>query len=232
MRTLRIAGLLCTLVLGAAGCGSSEATETVERFKDAVADGDLRRACDELTEAAKSRFFHGDCRRPDATEFSSPPFDSYVDADASAYSVVNLAGERRIDHGSFVDVLLDERAVDALTDAHTYLGAYGLGPARPSWAGATVAALVEVANELDRDTTLLETANFSTFETTETSYSIGVTSLTGTEFLIIRRPAEGARESSADPTDLIYDCEPVGGRCPSDGDFLEGDYEFKDLADP
>lgn len=217
------------VALGLAGCsfGTDDPAETVEEFRDAVAAGDVPAACEEIVPDAQVLFYpqpivedgittgyRSGCTNPervvldaDAKEAASSTqvISSEVDGDAAHVVTETGAGRRlefdlvRIDERwrlkapAELITGLDSEAKTGARRAQTAMEAYATD-AGGRYTGADVAALRDVEPSL---------ADYyvTTVRGSGSTYEVGVTSASGTEF-VISRDSGGAISSTCDQPEL------------------------------
>ena len=230
MASLRIAGLVASaLATVITGCsfGTDDPAETVEEFRDAVAAGDVPAACEEIVPDAQVLFYpqpivedgittgyRSGCTSPervvldaDAKEAASSTqvISSEVDGD-SAQVVTETGAGRQLE---FDLVRIDERwrlkaPAELITglDSEAKTGARRAQTAMETYAtneggrytGADVGELRDIEPSLND-------FYVTTVRGSGTTYEVGVTSASGTEFLI-SRDAAGAISSTCDQPEL------------------------------
>jgi hypothetical protein len=219
-------GAVAAALLAGCSFGTDDPGETVEDFRDAVASGDMEAACEEIVPDAQILFYPeavvedgitvgyaNGCDDPgslvldeDATEAASGTevTSSSTDGDGAEVVTETSAGERlvfslvRIDENwrlmapAEVITSLDSDAKTGARKAQTAIESYAT--ANESFNGADAAALRDV------EPTLAD-YELSTVTASGDTYTVGVTSASGTEFTI-ERDRQGTITSSCNAPEL------------------------------
>jgi hypothetical protein len=221
-------GAAAALAVALAGCsfGTDDPAETVEDFRDAVAAGDVPAACEEIVPDAQVLFYpepvvedgvvagyRSGCTDPERVVLDEAAkrsasgtevISSEVEGDTARVETETAAGEElvfdlvRIDERWRIkapaELLegLDSEAKTGARRAQTAMEAYAARDGR--YTGADVAALRDIEPSLNEYDVTTVTGSGDTYE-------VGVTSASGTEF-VISRDAGGTIASTCDQPEL------------------------------